>query len=306
MFHIYAEGRLGFMDKHLTVQQYLKNPNVNSRIEELLKERSGEFIMSLTSMVSQNTLLAKCEPGSLVMAALTATAMRLPINQNLGFAFIIPYRQKDGSYVAQLQLGYKAFIQLSQRSGQFSTINVTDVKEGEIEKIDRLSGEIKFNWIETDRLKAKTIGYVGYIRLLNGFEKSMYMTVEELKAHGLKYSQTFKKGFGLWEDNFDAMAAKTIIKLLLSKYAPLSTEMQKAQLSDQAIIKEDGQMEYVDNEKLLPEEINADKERERIRTHIKESKTIDDLVQCFDHITDEETKNLYAEKEKELNKEVTK
>ena len=199
-------------------------------------------------------------------------------------------------------MGYKGFIQLAMRSGQFKTINVTDVKEGEISSRNLLTGEIVFTWIEDmeTRSKAKTIGYVSYFKLLNGFEKLLYMTTEESKFHGNKYSKSFKSGFGLWKDDFDAMAKKTVIKLLLSKFAPMTVEMQKAILADQAVIDADA-YEYPDNERLTTDEISIIKERERVITHIQTAKTVNELKQCEDALTNE-TQSAYDSKLKELTK----
>ncbi|MFM7854781.1 MAG: recombinase RecT, partial [Flammeovirgaceae bacterium] len=151
---------------------------------------------------------------------------------------------------AQFQIGYKGFIQLAQRSGKFKTINVSDVKEGELLDFDRLTGQIQFNWQNEGREKLKTIGYVAYFELLNGFTKLLYMTEAEMEKHGKTYSQTYKKGFGNWKDNFESMAEKTAIKLLLSKYAPLSTQMEVALISDQAVLAGETAI-YPDNEKTV-------------------------------------------------------
>lgn len=272
------------------------------KFKEVLGKKSPAFIASLLSVVNNNDLLAKAEPKSVLSAAMTAATLDLPINQNLGFAYIIPYYDsKSKQYVAQFQMGYKGFVQLAQRSGMFQTINVTDVKEGEIEDIDRLTGEIKFSWKKEGREALKIIGFIAYFKLLNGFEKPFYMTVEELKAHGIRYSQSAKKGYGLWEDNFEAMASKTVVKLLLSKYAPLTTEMQTAQLADQAIIT-DGGYEYVDNKPATPEEVAAAKERDRIKKHIEEAKTLEELKKCEQYVDpeDNELTSLYAGKERDL------
>ena len=278
------------METKITIKQYIQSPDVKTRIKELLKEREPQFVISLLSAVNSNPTLANCSPQSIMNAAMTAASMDLPINQNLGFAYIIPYKG-----LAQFQMGYKGFIQLAQRSGQFKTINVSDVRKGEIKKINRLSGEIVFEWIE-DRLKLPVVGYVGYMELTNGFKKTLYMTVEELKAHGLRFSQTMKKGFGLWTSDFDAMASKTVIKLLLAKYAPLTVDMQTAQLADQSIIKGEGNFEYVDNVPELPEAVAKDKEKERLIKHIKDSKTVKELEECKEFIIEEEVKKLYDEK----------
>lgn len=214
----------------LTLKKFFESDAVKHKFTELLGKRSSAFVTSVLQAAMSNDLLKNADPASVYGAACTAASLDLPVNPNLGFAYFIPYNdKKTGKQLCQLQLGYKAFIQLAQRSGQFQSLNVSDIREGEIVKIDRLSGEPTFNWIEneTERNKKKIAGYVGYFKLLNGFEKTLFMTTEQLEAHAQKYSQTYRKGYGLWKDNFDAMAKKTIIKALLSKYAPLSAEMQK-------------------------------------------------------------------------------
>lgn len=225
------------------VTRYIKDENVGKRINELLKDRAPQFTTTLMAALNSNKALNNCEPHSVVTAALTAASMDLPINQNLGFAYLIPYKNKDGD-VCQFQMGYKGFIQLAQRSGYYKTINATEVREGEIAKIDRLSGEIEFEWIEDEkeREKAKIIGYVAYLKLLNGFEKSLYWSVEKCKAHATRFSKSFKFGGGLWKDDFESMAIKTVLKQLISKYGPLNTQLQEAIVKDQTI-----NGEYIDN-----------------------------------------------------------
>lgn len=213
----------------VTLKKFFESQAVKGKFNELMGKRASAFITSVLQAAMSNELLKNADPASLYGAACIAATLDLPVNPNLGFAYFIPYNdKKTGKQLCQLQLGYKAFIQLAQRSGQFQSLNVSDIREGEIKKIDRLSGEIEFNWIENEaeRNKKLVIGYVGYFRLLNGFEKTLFMTTEQLKDHALKYSQTYRKGYGLWKDNFEAMAKKTIIKALLSKYAPLSAEMK--------------------------------------------------------------------------------
>ena len=284
------------MTNEITVKKYISSPAVMGKIKELLHNRSSQFVVSLLSTLNTSPALAQCDPQSVLTAAMTAASLDLPINQNLGYAYMIPYKN-----MAQLQLGYKAFIQLAQRSGQFKTLNVSDVRTGEITHIDRLTGEILFDWIE-DRNKLPVVGYVGYMELLNGFKKTMYMTVDELKAHGMRFSQTMKRGSGLWKEDFDAMASKTVIKLLLSKYAPLSVDMQTATLADQSVISAENEYEYVDNTPVLSEEVASDKERDRIVKHITTSKNKEELMACYNAIgdDDDELKNKYAEKLKTL------
>lgn len=280
-----------------SISQFLADPNVSKAIEDSLKNRSQQFVTSVISLVSANPKLAECDRKSLLSACMTAAALNLPINQNLGFAYIIPYKDQ-----AQFQMGFKGFIQLALRSGLFTRINVSDVKEGELKSIDRLSGDIDFVWADEGREKLKTIGYVAYFKLNNGFEKSHYMTSEELKAHGVKFSQTAKKGFGLWVDDFDAMAKKTVLKLLISKYAPMNSELQEATLKDQAIIVDD-QIQYVDNQAELPEEVSRTKEIARIIKHISDSKTTGELEKCKQaamDTADDDVIDAYITKEGEL------
>lgn len=288
--------------KQLSIKQYIEQPNVKARVQELLKDRASQFMITINSMVSNDAKLQECEPASLFTSALTIVALDLPVNNNLGFAWIIPYKAKDGKTYAQAQLGYKAFIQLAQRSRQFKTINVSDVRQGEIKSIDRLSGDIDFEWQQDDekRNKLPIIGYVAYMKLNSGFEKSFYMTAAEARAHGTKYSANYRKyKSGMWADEFDAMAKKTVVKLLLSKYAPMSTEMAKAQTIDQAVLI-DEKTEYVDNQKLSAEETAEEKEINRIKKYIKAARTLKGLEVCKNSCTTDELIELYKEKEAKL------
>jgi recombination protein RecT len=225
------------MSTELTAKSLFERDDVKRKFSEMLGKRSTSFITSVLQITAQNKLLAQADPMSIYQSAAVAATLDLPLNQNLGFAYIVPYnaKQPDGSFkqVAQFQLGYKGFIQLAQRSGQFKTIAATPIYEGQLIEENPLTGFVfDFKAKKSD----KVIGYAAFFQLLNGFEKTLYMTSEELKKHGTKFSQTFKKGFGLWKDDFDSMAIKTVIKLLLSKFAPLSVDMQRAVITDQAVI----------------------------------------------------------------------
>lgn len=242
-------------NSQLTIAQYVKRDAVSTRLNDLLGKRAPQFITSLVSAANNDKNLAACEPQSVVTAALTAASLDLPVNSNLGFAYLIPYTLDRGKKTerteCQFQMGYKGFIQLAQRSGFYKTINASEVREGEIVKQNRLSGEIEFDWIDDDveREKKKIVGYVAYFRLLNGFEKTFYWTREKCEAHAKKYSKNYAKyGSGLWKDAFDDMAKKTVIKLLISKFGPLNTQLQKAIDEDQTV---DG--EYEDNPTRKPE-----------------------------------------------------
>ena len=265
-----------------TLQGLLDSEGVKDRLNDILGKRASTFASSVIQITQSNTMLKNAEPNSILGAAITSATLNLPLNNNLGYAYIIPFneRQKDNTYLvkAQFQIGYKGFIQLAQRSGTFKTVNVTDVRLGEIEEINRLSGEYTFNWIQDqkERESKSVIGYIGYFSLTNGFEKTMFMSMEDLNKHGKKFSQTFKKGFGLWQTDFDSMSKKTVLKLLLSKYAPLSIDMQSAVNVDQASFNDVEDIEditHIDNKK----EAEPDLEAERFLDFIKGISTQDQL-----------------------------
>lgn len=267
------------MENQLTVKGFFERDIVQNKFKELLGKKSQGFITSVLQVVNSNDLLKKATPESIFNAAATAATLDLPINNNLGFAYIIPFKtkQQDGSFkdVAQFQIGYKGFIQLAQRSGQFKTISATPIFDGQIVEENPLTGFVfDFKAKKSDKI----IGYASYFELLNGFNKTLYVPVEQMEAHGKRFSQTYKKGFGLWKDDFDSMAIKTVIKLLLSKFAPLSIEMQQAIIMDQSVVKDDGQPDYIDHEEVITvDSIAAEKERQRIISHIEKSKTPDEL-----------------------------
>lgn len=237
--------------------QTITSPATQRYLSDLLKERKGQFVSNLTALVANNANLQECEPYTLMFAALKATALNLPIEPSLGMAHVIPYKNKKRDVTeAQFQIGYKGFQQLALRTGQYKNINTTDVRVGEIGKRNRLTGEIEWNWIEDEakRLQTPIIGYVNYFRLLNGFESTFYMSREEMNAHALRYSQTYRseKQFireqSKWTTDFDSMAMKTVIKLNLSKNGVLSTELQDAIRADQSVMREENNYEYIDNE----------------------------------------------------------
>lgn len=272
--------------EQLTVKSLFNRDDVKKKFQELLGKRSSSFITSVLQIVSSNDLLLKADPASIYHSAAVAATLDLPLNNNLGFAYIVPFnqKQKDGTYkqVAQFQLGYKGFIQLAQRSGQFKTISAAPIFEGQLVEENPLTGFLfDFKAKKSDKI----IGYAAYFELLNGFQKTIYLTTAQLKDHGVKYSQTFKKGFGLWKDDFDAMAIKTVLKLLLAKFAPLSIEMQRAVVVDQSVInnEEGTEVTYLDNEEVV-----IDKEAERVVLMLNDAKTVDELMAIKEHVKPEQ------------------
>lgn len=215
---------------------------INKMAQTMSHEKTELFKSSLLQTVSDAKLWNGTDSMSIVQSAMIAATLQLPINQNLGFAYILPYTGKNGK-VGQLQIGYKGFIQLAQRSGQYKTISATAVHKNQIKSFDPLKG-MEFDWEVQD--KGELVGFVGYFSLVNGFEKYFYMEVKELKKHSLQYSPSARKGYGLWTDNFTAMSIKTVIKQLLSKYGPLSIDMQTAIEYDYSTIK-NGEKSYEDS-----------------------------------------------------------
>ena len=255
--------------------QFLANPRTQDYLTTVLAEKKASFVNNITALVSNNAMLQNCKPDTLMFASLKATALDLPLDQSLGFAYVLPYKDnKTGVTSAQFQMGYKGFVQLALRTGQFKTLNATDVREGELVDEDFVTGELTFKKAE-DREKLPVVGYVAYFKLLNGFEKYYYMTMAEMKAHALRYSQTYKKGYGLWADKdmFSSMALKTVLKLLISKYAPLSVEMRDAIKADQAVMNKPEEYEYVDNqEQPAPASETAKAKAEEVKAQVEAMK----------------------------------
>lgn len=254
-----------------TVSSILSQESIKARFAEILGKNANAFMSSIISATKANPSLLDCEPESIISSAVISATLNLPIQSNLGFAYIVPYNSKDQNgnifKQAQFQMGYKGFVQLALRTAQYKNINASEVYEGELVKHDRITGEVELD--TTKKRSNKIIGYVAYFKLLNGFEKMLYMTKEQIENHGTKYSKSYSNKYGRWQQDFDSMALKTVIKLLLSKYGILSIEMQTAITVDQAIIKNADTMEieYVDvNEKNNSQTIDIEvKEIEEIK-----------------------------------------
>lgn len=302
-----------------TAISLLNEDQVKSKFKEILGNKAQGFITSVLSAVQSSDKLKKATPESVYMAAMMAAALDLPVNQNLGFAYIIPYnskiKDKDGKevwvQVAQFQIGYKGFIQLAQRSGQYKTISVAEIYEGQLVSQDPLRG-FEFDW--KAKKSDKIIGFAGFFALVNGFEKTLYMTVEELQAHGKTYSKTYSDSGSRWKTDFETMAKKTVIKLLISKYGPLSvdTVMQKAIASDQSIINDAETMDvtYVDANapQQLEEQISEekpDKKEERILALIESASTMDELNKVRKNCTTNRTLDALLAKETQLEAHAT-
>lgn len=231
-------------------------------------KRATRFIASITSAVATNPTLQECEPSSVLASSLVGEALNLSPSNALGEYYLVPYSNtKKGTKEAQIQIGYKGYLHLAIRSGQYKDIDVFEIHEGEFKGRDKDTGKYKFEFIENEeeRLSKPVIGYMGYFELLNGFRKTLYMSKEEMLNHADTYSKAFNKAdyekyingqipqkdlwkfSSYWYKSFQTMAFKTILRQLISKWGIMSIEMQDAFTKDMAVIKEDGTCDYVDS-----------------------------------------------------------
>ena len=262
-----ATSQAGAVAKKQKGVDLLKNmlnaESVQAQFKNALGKNSGTFVASVIDLYNGDKSLQQCEPKAVVMEALKAAVLHLPINKALGYAFIIPFNNNrkvkytdDQGYERErwekvmeptFQIGYKGLIQLAMRTGQYRTLNADAVYDGELRKVNKLTGEIAF---DGERTSDKVIGYFCYFELLNGFSKTLYMTVEQMAAHAKRFSKGLKKETTVeslislaalpvsdsnavgWMGNFHGMAIKTVIRNLLSKYGYLSVEMQNAIADD--------------------------------------------------------------------------
>lgn len=239
-----------------TFSAFLATDAMKKKINEMVGgEKGQQFVTAIISAVSANPQLAECDNASIVSAALVGQALNLSPSPQLGQFYMVPFNDnKRGCKVAQFQIGYKGYIQLAIRSGQYKKLNVLAIKKGELKKYDPLNEEIEVELIENeeDREKEETIGYYAMFEYLNGFRKTLYWSKEKMEAHAIKYSMGYraKKGYTFWEKDFDGMAYKTMLRQLISKWGIMSIDltMQKALESDMAVINDNGSYDYVDNE----------------------------------------------------------
>lgn len=219
-------------------------------------KRAAGFITAITSAVATNPALMDCDPGTILSAGLLGETLNLSPSPQLGQYYLVPFNdRKLGRKVAQFQLGYKGYIQLAIRSGQYKKLNALAIKEGELISYDPLNEELEVQLIQDEaaRAEAKTIGYYAMFEYLNGFRKAIYWSREKMEAHALQYSQGYQahKGYTFWEKDFDSMAIKTMLRQLISKWGIMSIDFQKAYEADMGVIREDNSVEYVDNEEVF-------------------------------------------------------
>lgn len=260
-----------------SVGELMRSPGVMAKIKDVLgsEKVAAGFISSVISIANGSKELRKADPMTVVGAAMVAATLQLPVVPTIGLAYIVPYKG-----AAQFQIGYKGLIELAERSGQFKNIIDEVVYEGQLVRKNRFTGEYVFD--EDGRKSDKVIGYMARFDLINGFSKTIFWTIAEVQAHANKFSQAYRSGYNCpWKSDFDAMARKTVLKALFSKYAPKSIQMQNAIAFDQAAVKVNEdiasgaepinidafEVEYVDN----PDDAPSDEQIAEAKTHTSEA-----------------------------------
>lgn len=290
------------MSTQLSVREQLDSDVVrNQLINRLGKEKAESFIMSALTVIQDSTLLQKADARTVINGVAKAASINLPLDGNRGFAYLVPFKNsKLGIVEAQFQIGARGFKELAYRTKKYKRIEFGKVVEGEMKQIDRLTGEIEWEWVQDqdERNTKPVVGYFGFYETHSGMRKTLYMTKKELLSHGKKYSQSFKKGYGLWKDDFDAMAIKTVVKQLLGKDAQLT----EAYDADQAVLRDDG-VDYPDNAKMPLEENNETKEKARLIKWINEAqdeKTLAKANVAVYDMGDDKLIDLFEDKAREL------
>lgn len=202
----------------------LNSQTIRAQVKKCFGDNAGAFLSSMMDLYSNDTYLQTCAPQDVVSECIKAAALKLPIVKSLGFAYVVPYKNKP-----TFTIGYKGLIQLAQRTGQYKCINADSVYEGELKGFNKLSGEID---LTGEKISDKVIGYFGYIRLTSGFEKVLYMTKEEVEAWARKYSPSYNSKYTPWQTEFDKMAQKTVLRRLIGTYGSMSIEMSQAMEQD--------------------------------------------------------------------------
>lgn len=245
-------------NQKLGLTAYLTQDAVKNQINSVIGGRDGQkFIASIVSAVNTNPTLSECTNQSILSAALLGESLKLSPSPQLGHYYMVPFNDREKGKVAQFQLGYKGYIQLAIRSGQYKKINVLAIKKGELQYFDPLNEDIQVQLMVDDwdaREQAETIGYYAMFELTNGFRKALYWSRKQMESHALKYSQGYKRdkdkgtAWTFWSKDFDGMAYKTMLRQLISKWGIMSIELQNAFDADMAVINEDGSKSYVEND----------------------------------------------------------
>lgn len=219
------KGRTPVKSAAQRMQDIVNHQGTMQILQNSLKENAGAYAASIIDLYNSDKTLQACDPRAVMGEALKAVSLKLPINKQLGFAYIIPYKDKTGMQIPQFQLGYRGLLQLCMRTGAYRHINAGPVYEGELTGIQKLTGEIQ---MDGERTSDKTVGYFAYIETLNGFSKALYWPVEKVVAHARRYSKSYNSINSIWKSHFDEMAIKTVLRNLLIHWGVMSVDMQTA------------------------------------------------------------------------------
>lgn len=203
--------------------------SVREQFVNAMGENSNLFVASLIDLYGSDSYLQKCPPREVVQEALKAATLKLPINKGLGFAYIVPFKDKQGQQHPQFQIGYRGYIQLAMRTGAYRSLNADKIFEGELKSTDKLTGEID---LSGKKISDTVVGYFAHIETVNGFKKTLFSTKEDMESHAKKYSKAYQMSSSPWRTEFDQMAIKTMIRQLLGKYGVMSVEMADALVKD--------------------------------------------------------------------------
>lgn len=273
-------------NNQITFSAYMTSTGITNRVQSILgdEKTSKRFVSSIISAVSNNPQLKECDNASILSGALLGEALGLSPSPTLGRFYLLPFKDKERGMVAQFILGYKGYLELAQRSGQYKDINVIEIRKGEYKGRNKLTGSPEFEFIEDDDVREKTeiIGYMASFTLLNGFTKTVYMTHKQMEEHALKYSSGYradkknKTSYTFWSKDFTSMAFKTLLRQLISKWGILSIDMMNAYDNDMAVIDENGNKSYVDND--LTFDYEAESQDVKVEEENKEEiKNLNDL-----------------------------
>lgn len=259
----------------IAIKKEINNPEVIEKFNGLLGDRSKSFISNVITCVQQSRDLQQVDTTSIILAAAQAAAIDLPLS--LSYCAIVPF-VSCGAKVAQLQVMRDGWIELAVRTGQFKYIVNEVVHDGELVYHNRFNDSYEFD--ESMKTSDNVIGYMASFELIGGYRKTIYWTVDQCKQHALKYSKTARNASGLWQTNFDAMALKTVLKHLIKKYAPKSTQIDRAIISDQAAF--DGTIDDV-----IPDYVdNVAEDDEKIKSAIHSANSISELMQIWNATPD--------------------
>jgi len=212
------------------MQSLLSHEGTKKILENALHENAGAFSASVIDLYNSDKTLQACDPRQVFGECLKAVSLKLPINKQLGFAYVIPYKDsKTGTQVPQFQMGYKGFIQLCMRSGIYKYINAGVVYEGELQTVDKLTGAVDLNG---NKVSDEVVGYFAYMETINGFSKAYFWTKDATIKHAAKYSKSYRSGSSIWRDNLDEMCVKTVLRNMLSKWGAMTVDMERALTSD--------------------------------------------------------------------------